>query len=117
MFLKFLGWAAGFAGKYAELLVVLLAGSGIVYFSITLFAEKIAPLIAPVSSEIRKELKTEVLEAERRSKEYADLKYTPLKETVDRMDKRTETILKILMKINQQRKLGTIFQDDPDAYN
>lgn len=70
------------------------------------FTEMLIESIGPNSfaPSFRKEFTMEVQAAEGRSKEYADIRYFDLKESIDRIDRNVETINKNIMKIHEEKR-------------
>lgn len=87
--------------QHKEVAIVgLLIGWGLYQFT-GMLIDKLGP--AALSASIRREFSYEVVAAEERSKEYADMKYLPLKQTVDNIDRNVLAIHQNILRLYQDR--------------
>lgn len=88
--------------QHKEVAIIgIIIGWGLYQFT-GMLIDKLGP--AALSASIRREFTYEVVAAEERSKEYADMKYFPLKETVDKIDRNVELIREHVLKGYQDRE-------------
>lgn len=97
-------------GKNRDAALLIVIGALIVPYSLKKIVEALAPLISE-SRSVRADLHQEVLQAEARSKEYADVKHAEVIRAILRVDGNIDAIHRRLDRIYQQKTAGVIVKE------